>query len=223
MPPDIDFGNDHFHNRVMKPSTHSSNLPNPRGRPREFDMDDALDKAIPLFCARGFHGASINDIAEAMELTVGSIYKAFKDKRGVFLAAIDRQLSLRQIALRDTIAAQKSGRDKLRAALMFYAGVTNCGEDIQQGCLIVSTTVELATFDDEIANRAKDSFKRREVIIADLLKTGEADGSIAASSNNAATARMMLCLMQGLIVIGKAGRTRKELMAVVDAAMKTLD
>ncbi|MNR83603.1 HTH-type transcriptional repressor ComR [compost metagenome] len=185
-------------------------------------MDEALDKVIPLFCARGFHGASINDIAEAMQLTVGSIYKAFKDKRGVFLAAIDRQLSLRQGALRNAIAAASSGRDKLRAALMFYVGVSNTGDDMQ-GCLIVSTTVELATFDDEIANRARDSYKRREVILAELLKLGEADGSIAAASNNAATARLMLCLMQGLIVIGKSGRTRKELVAVVEASMKILD
>lgn len=206
----------------MKPASHPAALSNPRGRPREFDMDEALDKVIPLFCARGFHGASINDIAETMQLTVGSIYKAFKDKRGVFLAAIDRQLSLRQAALRQTIAAAASGRDKLRAALMFYAGASNTNDDMQ-GCLIVSTTVELATFDEEIANRARDSLKRREVILADLLKLGEADGSIAASSNNAATARLMLCLMQGLIIIGKSGRTRKELLAVVEAAMKIVD
>lgn len=206
----------------MKSASHTSALSNPRGRPREFDMDDALDKVIPLFCARGFHGASINDIAETMELTVGSIYKAFKDKRGVFLAAIDRQLAVRRLALNQAIATAVSGRDKLRAALLFYADGPSCDGEMQ-GCLIVSTTVELATFDDEIANRARDSFKRREAILADLLKLGEADGSIAASSNNAATARLMLCLMQGFIVIGKAGRSRKELMAVVDAAMKILD
>ena len=63
----------------------------PRGRPREFDIDDALDRAIPLFCGGGFHGTSLNDLADGMQLTQGSIYKAFKDKRSLFLAAMDRQ------------------------------------------------------------------------------------------------------------------------------------
>jgi TetR/AcrR family transcriptional regulator, transcriptional repressor for nem operon len=47
-----------------------------------------------VFCERGFHGASLNDLAAGMQLTQGSIYKAFKDKRGIFLATLDRQEAL---------------------------------------------------------------------------------------------------------------------------------
>ncbi|WP_428115063.1 TetR/AcrR family transcriptional regulator, partial [Bradyrhizobium sp.] len=65
------------------------------GRPREFDMDKALDRAIGVFRERGFHATSIGDLKDATDLTAGSIYKAFKDKRAVFLAAFDRYTSLR--------------------------------------------------------------------------------------------------------------------------------
>jgi TetR/AcrR family transcriptional repressor of nem operon len=193
-----------------------------RGRPREFDMDEAVDKAIPVFCERGFHGTSINDLADAMQLTVGSIYKAFKDKRGVFLAAVDREASLRDARLRRTLHAAKSGRDKVHAALMFYVELSHGAAGIQ-GCLTISTAVDLTISDPEIAERAADVFRRREAHIAELLAQGQADGSIAENIDGEGTARMMLCLLQGLRVVGKTGRTRKDLMAVIEAAMKTLD
>jgi TetR/AcrR family transcriptional repressor of nem operon len=193
-----------------------------RGRPREFDMDEALDKAIPVLCERGFHGTSINDLADAMQLTVGSIYKAYEDKRGVFMAALDRQSSLREIQLRKQVEAVQSGREKLRAALLFYVGLSHGIEGIQ-GCLIISTAVDLMTFDPEIAGRAGDLFKRREKYLAGLLRLGQADGSISKDIDEDGTARMMLCLLQGLRVVGKTGRSKKELLTVVAAAMKTLD
>lgn len=200
----------------------SSSLSNPRGRPREFDLDQALDKAIPVFCERGFHGTSVSDLAEGMQLTVGSIYKAFKDKRGVFLAALDRQSSLRNAQLRQAVEVAKTGRDKVQAALLFYVGLSH-GVEGAQGCLIVSTAVELATFDSEIADRARDSFRRREAFMAGLLRQGHADESISHNADSEGTARLMLCLLQGLRVVGKTGRTRQELLEVVEAAMKILD
>ena len=207
---------------MKKTTSQSLSISSQRGRPREFDMDEALDKAIPVLCKRGFHGASINDLADGMQLTVGSIYKAFKDKRGVFLAALDRQSSLRNAELRKAVNAAKSGRDRVRAALQFYVGLSH-GAEGEQGCLMVSTAVDLATFDAEIAERARDSFRRRETFMAELLRQGQVDGSIPHNVDSEGTARLMLCLLQGLRVVGKTGRTRNELMAVVDAAMKTLD
>jgi hypothetical protein len=52
-----------------------------RGRPREFDLNEVLDKAAQVFCERGYHATSISDLTSGMELASGSVYKAFKDKR----------------------------------------------------------------------------------------------------------------------------------------------
>src|SRR5258707_12650738 len=84
------------------------------GRPREFDMDDALDKAIGVFREHGFHATSVPGLTEAMELASGSIYKAFRDKRAVFLAALDRYTSLRNEQVRRVAAAGKTGIERLR-------------------------------------------------------------------------------------------------------------
>jgi TetR/AcrR family transcriptional regulator, transcriptional repressor for nem operon len=219
----LDYGNDCFHNRTMKieaPSLHMK-LSTPRGRPREFDMDEALDKAIPVFCSRGYHGTSISDLAEGMQLTVGSIYKAFKDKRAVFLAVLDRQSSQRSAELSQVLAGADSGRDKVQAALVFYAELSH-GSRGREGCLVVSTAVELAALDVEIGMRAAEAMRARELLMNQLIRQGKSDGSIPLHIDSVATGRLLLCLLQGLRVVGKTGKTRKEMLAVVAAAMKAL-
>src|SRR6202012_4548440 len=87
------------------------------GRPREFDMDEALDKAVRVFCERGYHATSVGDLTDAMELASGSVYKAFKDKHAVFLSAFDRYKAVRDQKLRAATGTTGSGRERLQKAL----------------------------------------------------------------------------------------------------------
>jgi TetR/AcrR family transcriptional regulator, transcriptional repressor for nem operon len=195
--------------------------PSPRGRPREFDIDQVLDKAISVFCERGFHGASLNDLAGGMQLTQGSIYKAFKDKQKLFCAALDRQETLYGTALRKAVDKANTGYEKVRAALYFYLEMSH-GVQGMQGCLVVTTAVELASTDPEIARRVRNSFRYRQQFLKALILTGQEDGSIAKDVDREGTAWLMLFLFQGLRVVGKTGATRKELSAVATAAMRML-
>jgi TetR/AcrR family transcriptional regulator, transcriptional repressor for nem operon len=72
-------------------------------------MDEALDKAVRVFCERGYHATSVADLTTAMELALGSLYKAFKDKRAVFLAAFDRYKAVRDVQLRAAIDMGRNG------------------------------------------------------------------------------------------------------------------
>lgn len=210
--------------RGMKTALHRTPATGPRvrGRPREFEMDEALDKAIQIFCQRGYHGTSIAELGEAMGLTAGSIYKAFKDKRAVFLAAFDRQASMRGAQLAGAIDAATTGRDKLQRTLAFYASLSH-GAEGQHGCLVVSTAVELAAFDEEVAERAVNSLQRREKLLRKLVQLGQADGSIPPHVDSQATAKFMLCLLQGLRVVGKTAPSRASMVSAVEVAMKVLD
>jgi TetR/AcrR family transcriptional repressor of nem operon len=192
------------------------------GRPREFDMNSALDCAVRVFGERGYHATSIIDLTEAMGLTAGSIYKAFKDKRAVFIAALERQMTRRSVELQAALDLAESGRSKVRAALAFYADASH-GVEGRLGCLVVGTAMELTAFDSEIAERVTGSFRAREKLIADLIRMGQADASIVASIEIKATARCLLCLMQGLRVMGKTAPARNDMSAAVDVAMKMLD
>ena len=62
----------------------------PRGRPRAFDRDDALDRAMHLFWRRGYEATSVSDLTESMGITPPSLYAAFGDKKRLFLEAVDR-------------------------------------------------------------------------------------------------------------------------------------
>ena len=193
-----------------------------RGRPREFNIEEALDSAIGVFREKGYHAASIGDLTNAMSLASGSIYKAFKDKRAVFAAAFERYVTVRSEQLSQRVQTALNGRDKLRATLTFYVE-SSYGVEGQRGCLVVSSAAELAIFDHEIAKMVKESINRNEIFLVKLIQEGLADGSIKPTVNPKATARLLLCVLQGMRVMGKSGRTKAEMAVVVDIAMKVLD
>ena len=193
----------------------------PRGRPREFDVDIALDKAIKVFCEQGYNATSIEDLTGAMGLASGSIYKAFKDKRAVFLAAFDRYKLLRNEQLASAAQASGSARERLRRVLAFYIESSK-GVEGRRGCMVVGSAVELAIVDREVASRVRASLAGNESFLADLIRQGQSDGSISAEVEADETARIMVCLTQGLRVVGKSGRAPPDTSGAVDIAMKLL-
>ena len=197
-------------------------LPATRGRPREFDTDAALDAAIRVFSERGYSAASIGELTAATGLASGSVYKAFGDKRGVFLAALERYKTVRDAALRRAIAPAANGRERLRLALAFYADASH-GPLGRLGCFVVAGASELGTFDDDAARWVAQALLRVEAVLAGLLREGAADGSIAPGIDVDPTARALLCMVQGMRLVGKTGRTRKEMRALVDIALKMID
>ena len=108
---------------MNEPTGSHTHAVRPRGRPREFDIDTALDRAIRVFREHGYNATSIGDLIGAMGLASGSIYKAFKDKRAVFLAAFERYMSLRNEQLRQVADTAKCGRERLIDVLAFYVEI----------------------------------------------------------------------------------------------------
>lgn len=191
------------------------------GRPREFDMDRVLDDALLVFRERGYHAASLGDLGAAMKLTPGSIYKAFADKRTIFLAAFDRYTRLRSERLQAALDKERMGIAKLRALMRLYADASH-GIEGRRGCLVAGSATDLITFDSEIAGRITGALRRLDAMLHDLIVLGQSDGSIPPGINPKGCARTLLCILQGLRVAGKTGQTRAEAMAVVDQAMRLL-
>jgi AcrR family transcriptional regulator len=193
----------------------------PRGRPREFDMNAALDQAIRVFREQGYNATSIPDLIAAMGLATGSIYKAFRDKRAVFLAAYDRYALLRNEQIAAVARTTKPAGERLRDVLAFYVESAR-GIEGRRGCMVVGSAVELAAVDREVAARVSASLARNEAFLADLIRQGQVDKSIPGRIDPEETARVMVYLTQGLRVVGKSGRPPPETSTVVDIAMKLL-
>ncbi len=203
----------------MKPILPSSRE---RGRPREFDIDIALDRAIVYFREHGYHGVSIADLTTALQLSAGSIYKAFHSKHALFSSALARYTKVRGAKLAEITNSSASGREKLRRILTFYAESSHSGQG-RQGCLVIVGAVELASTDAEIAEQVSRSMAHNEQRLQGLIRLGQNDGSIARTVDVDVTARLMLALVHGLRVLGKTGRQRDDMLAVVAMAMKLLD
>ena len=175
-----------------------------RGRPRQFDLDAALDLAMPVFREKGYHSASISDLSDAMQLTAGSIYKAFHDKRGLFLQVFARYTSLRNQSLRERLARQPDGRAKIAELLNFYLESASAVEG-RRGCLVVGSTLELSQFDGEIAGLVQSALARNQHAILQLIEQGMQDGSVNSRHDAQALSGVLLCLVLGMRVAGKAG------------------
>lgn len=203
----------------------SSRLPNgknkDRGRPREFDTELALDNAMLVFREKGFHAASIAELGEAMHLTAGSIYKAFKDKRTLFLNVFERYTSLRNAALRQRLATQSTGREKLAELLRFYL---ESAQDVEgrRGCLVVGSATELQVLDGALSGLVRQAVIRNKSLLVSLLAQGQQDGSVSASLDTEVAAELILCLTFGMRIVGKMQNvTARE--PTIRLAMKLLD
>ncbi len=185
-------------------------------------MDAALDAALLVFRDRGYHAASLAELGAAMNLTVGSIYKAFSDKRAIFIAAFDRYIGLRKLQLSRRLERAQSGLDKIRAMLDFYADSSH-GPEGRLGCLVVGSITELSLFDAEITGRLVASLRRVKKQFRDFIELGKSDGSVSATIDPEASASLLLALVQGFRVVGKTGRTRAEMMTAVNEAMRLLE
>lgn len=203
-------------------STMSEKLQNARerGRPRQFDLDAALDLAMPVFREKGYHSASIIDLSDAMQLTAGSIYKAFHDKRGLFLQVFARYTSLRNQSLRERLARQPDGRAKIAELLNFYLESASAVEG-RRGCLVVGSTLELSQFDGEIAGLVQSALARNQHAILQLIEQGMQDGSVNSRHDAQALSGILLCLVLGMRVAGKAGElpARERLVETVMALL----
>jgi AcrR family transcriptional regulator len=205
---------------MQKAARKSGSVARPPGRPREFDMDTALDRAVRVFSERGYHATSIGDLTAAMRLATGSVYKAFRDKHAVFLAAFERYVALRQEQTRSAAAKGANGRERLRNLLLSYVEHSQ-GSEGRRGCLVVGSAVELSAVDPVVAALVSARLETNENFIAGLIREGQADGSIPRHVAADDTARLMICITQGLRVVGKA-RLSLDGKRLVAVAMKLL-
>ena len=192
------------------------------GRPREFDTDAALDGAIETFSENGYHATSLGKLTAAMEIAEGSLYKAFHDKRGVFLAAFERYVMLRSERLARELENTRSGRDKVRAVLAVYAEHSH-GKTGRRGCLVVGSAVDLASSDPEMAKRVAAVLAKQERRLVEFIREGQEDGSVSSHVDASVSARLLLCVVQGMRVLGKTSRSREEMASLVDSALRLLD
>ncbi|MFC0338077.1 transcriptional regulator, TetR family [Kushneria avicenniae] len=192
-----------------------------RGRPRAFDEDRFLDTAIALFSHTGFAGISLSTLTSASKLTVGSIYKAYGDKAGVFASALERYIALREADLEQRLTPLSNARDRIATLLEYYLNLSQ-GHDGRLGCMVVTGVTEIEQVGDAAAILRHQLTSRRQVL-SRLVSEGHQDGSIARHVECETTADLLLALFQGMRVVGRAGDLTHDNTAFVNQALRLLE
>ena len=190
-------------------------------RPREFEVDQALRDAAEVFRFKGYHATSLEDLTDGTGLAKGSLYKAFHDKKSLFLGALDLYSQEARARFAERLGAPGSPREAIRQALLDYIerGRTASG---CAGCLLTNTAVELGNQDPEIAQEVRISFGKRIDLLEKAIRRAQAAGEVGAQEDARALAEFLELTVQGLRVLIRTGSDEARMRRSVDIAMAAL-
>jgi TetR/AcrR family transcriptional repressor of nem operon len=163
-------------------------------RPREFDREEVLDRAVELFWTHGYDRTSVQDLVDSMGIQRGSLYAAFGDKHQLFIEALDRYEERFYQSMRELMSASESPEEGIRR--VFEAVLLDCAcDDGTKGCFITNAAVALADSDPDTAARVRSNLARVEETFFETLSPVRADAR--------ALARFLTNSFQGLRVLSK--------------------
>lgn len=192
-----------------------------RGRPREFDINSVSEVVANVFWERGYHATSLDDLCDATGLLRGSLYSAFGDKHGMLLAALEHYGDGAVAQLSARLNSNLPALEALRAALMHYTRTASALNGLR-GCFITNATLELLPHDKELARKIELIMRRTATLLTAAVIRGQAEGVFSTDLDEKAVGDFLLCVTQGLRVIGKFMQSEERLAAVVDLSMRAL-
>ncbi len=190
-------------------------------RPRTFEPDIALDRAMATFWRRGYGETSLPDLLKDMGISRSSFYDTFGGKREVFEAALARYED--QVINHMVLAVERPGpiREVLRALLDDM--VAGALADNGRGCLVSNSVAELAPHDDALRPTLSRIMGRVEAALTMRLDQARTAGELAPDTDPRALSRAYVALFNGLWVVAKMRPGRAALNDIADTALRLLD
>ena len=175
------------------------------GRPREFDEDVALDRAMDVFWRQGYRATSTDDLMEAMGIGRGSFYNTFGSKRKVYLRTLERYLGLlAEGGPYRVLFEQEPGARALHGLLRSYLDSV-AREDGAHGCYFVHVAKEHRGEDPEVTRAIRRGLTRMRVILADHMRVAQEQGVLPAHIDPEKAALLMMAVAWGSHVLIEAG------------------
>ena len=195
----------------------SAVLPAQRGRPREFCVDQALAAALGVFWAKGYDGASLADLTDAMGITKPSLYAAFGNKEALFHKALDlyeaEKLAYTREALKQP-TARAVAEYYLRMALA--AQMSSCDP---KGCLGVISATACGAEADTIREHVMERRRSSQAALVARFQEAQAAGEFPPGLQPEDLTQFLYTLLQGMAVQAGSGATRATLERVVDTSL----
>lgn len=195
------------------------------GRPRQFDEERVVESACRVFWAKGYDGASTEDLRIATGLNRSSLYNSFESKEHLFQLALEQYIT-RTTARHNTFLEEpgQSGLERIRTLLEGIVDdeIANRDAGAASGCFTVNTITSIATRNPEVAAIIKTDLTKRLAALSATISGGQADGSIARDKQPDEAAWYVTTLISGMRVSAQSGAARPVLDSLVDTAVLAL-
>lgn len=172
-------------------------------RPREFDTEVAIGRAMTVFWANGYDGSSLPELLVGIGITRGSLYKAFNDKRALFLLVLGRYDEQTIIPAVDHLSDPQVGDGWVRISTLFASAVKTVKKGDRRGCLLCSTAAGPASEDPEIAKIVHHSLNKMRRAFETALAESPRHGALS-DTQRRSLAEALLAQYVGLKTLARS-------------------
>jgi len=191
-------------------------------RPREFDIDLALDKAMATFWSKGYEATSLDDLCEATGISRSSLYAAFGDKRNLLLRSLDHYLERGSVRIVEALSRPVPIRQAVSDLIAEFIDAIVAGPG-RRGCFIGNCAAELSRTDHEAMKKVRGALARNESYFRDALAKAKKRRELSPKTDVDAMARFLTSSIQGLRLVGKANPDRVALEDIARIMLRCFD
>ncbi|MBN9004489.1 MAG: TetR/AcrR family transcriptional regulator [Rhizobiales bacterium] len=193
--------------------------PKRRGRPRAYEPDVALGKALDLFRRDGFAATSLDDLSAATGMNRPSLYGAFGDKRELFIKTYERYRADARAAMQDVFKGELPIRTRLKRIYAVALDIYLAGEGGPRGCFTVMTAGSEAMADPDIRAMVTEGLTELDKAFASCFRIAKEKGELSGSADPAALAQLASATIHTIAIRARAGAPRRDLEAIVKNAI----
>jgi AcrR family transcriptional regulator len=197
------------------PKTDAPATPKRRGRPRAYEPDVALAKALDLFRKDGFAATSLDDLSAATGMNRPSLYGAFGDKRELYIKSYQRYRDDARAAMIDIFRNEQPIRERLARIYAIALDVYLSGESGPRGCFTVMTAASEAVSDPQIRAMVLEGFVELDKAFTACFRLAKEKGELPATADPEVLAQMASATIHTIAIRARARVPRKELEAIV--------
>jgi AcrR family transcriptional regulator len=188
------------------------------GRPREFDVDEALETAMELFWRKGYEGTSLTDLTEGMGITKPSLYGVFGNKEALFLKALERYERTKMSFFHEALKEPKA-RVTAEKILRGFADAQTADKD-PSGCMGINSALACSEAAADIQKCLIENRHRGEHELGKRFERAAQEGDLPPGHEPFDLARYIMTISQGTAIQAASGADRAALYRVIDMALQ---
>jgi AcrR family transcriptional regulator len=200
----------------------AANQPKRRGRPRAYEPEIALGRALDLFRTQGFAATSLDDLSEATGMNRPSLYGAFGDKRELYIRSYQRYRDEARASMVAIFREEMPVRQRLQRIFASALDIYLSGETGPRGCFTVVTAASEAVSDPEIRAMVLDGLSELDKAFANCFRRAKEKGELPETADPAVLAQLASATVHTIAIRSRARVPRKELEEIVKGAIDVM-